>query len=401
MSSPSSVSPSASAPCVSAPSSRASSSARTPVGSRAGYSITPLPVGIDNGSASSLQIGDQGHVIGQGVDTTRGQDPEYFGFVWDPQLGLCDLGWGRWPTSVNEQGLVGGMDMADEDSWQAFLWGSGTGLQDLGVPTDWSTFTLAAVNDAGQFAGTAENGGVDDIEPSEAFVWDPTTGWTGFGRDSGVQDLNGTGQVLVNVGGSDEAESDHDLYLWTPGDPPHDLGSGYYGMLNERGQAVWSTFTLTAGREQTYLWDPVTATREKVAVGHAYGLNDRGQVVGESGTPDRPRAFVWNAQDGLTELGHLPGAEWSTARGINSQGQVVGYSGTGPPGDRGLHGSWFHAFVWDQEAGMRDLGTLGESDNSEAVAINDRGHVVGWSGKSDGTTGTSAVIWAPASESQS
>jgi len=62
----------------------------------------------------------------------------------------------------------------------------------------------------------------------------------------------------------------------------------------------------------------------------AFGINDRGQVVGWSPTLNL-RAVLW--ENGTpTDLGTLPGATSMVAYGINSRGQIVGYSAmsTGP-----------------------------------------------------------------------
>ena len=71
----------------------------------------------------------------------------------------------------------------------------------------------------------------------------------------------------------------------------------------------------------------------------------------------------------MTDLGTLGGTN-SYAIAINDRGQVVGYSGT----DRGMTG---HAFLYSDGA-MTDLGTLGGAVGSWASAINDRGQVVGY-----------------------
>jgi probable HAF family extracellular repeat protein len=107
----------------------------------------------------------------------------------------------------------------------------------------------------------------------------------------------------------------------------------------------------------------------EVGKGEPYGINDAGQVVGQSypAYPDKGnRAFVWSKSSGMTDLGTLPGGSSSVAYDINDAGQVVGKSGSSK-GDR--------AFVWSKSSGMTDLGTLGGS--SVATGINNAGQVVG------------------------
>src|SRR2546428_10525971 len=64
----------------------------------------------------------------------------------------------------------------------------------------------------------------------------------------------------------------------------------------------------------------------------------------------------------------------SGAVAINDRGQVVGTSFTAKVTQTGQHG---HAFVW-QEGKMTDLGTLGRTyGDSSAAALNGRGEVAG------------------------
>jgi probable HAF family extracellular repeat protein len=106
-------------------------------------------------------------------------------------------------------------------------------------------------------------------------------------------------------------------------------------------------------------------------VSEGRSLNDFGQVAGVSGASATERhAFFW--QNGvMLNLGTLGGLN-SEAYDINSLGQVVGLA-------------WLpdtsHAYVWDAVNGMRDLGTLpecGPADcQSAAWAINDFGLIAG------------------------
>jgi probable HAF family extracellular repeat protein len=99
----------------------------------------------------------------------------------------------------------------------------------------------------------------------------------------------------------------------------------------------------------------------------AYGINEGGQVVGESETAaGLTHAFLWEAGTGMQDLGTL-GGSFSRAYSINARGQVVGESATF---------TGIHAFLWEAGTGMRDLLAL-SGPNSAAWGINARGQVVG------------------------
>jgi probable HAF family extracellular repeat protein len=126
--------------------------------------------------------------------------------------------------------------------------------------------------------------------------------------------------------------------------------------------------------------------------GWANTVNDRGQVVGtaENTTPDPScspfqsvRPVIWEKRL-ARDLSTLPGDPDGTANAINNRGQVVGGSG-----------SWCagldHAVLWDNGAVIQ-LPSLGGTMNNEALAINNQGQAVGHSGLS-GDTAVHAVLW--------
>jgi probable HAF family extracellular repeat protein len=84
-----------------------------------------------------------------------------------------------------------------------------------------------------------------------------------------------------------------------------------------------------------------------------------------------------------TDLGDLGGTEWNLAFGINKRGQVVGQSGL--PGNMA-----FHAFLWS-EGMMTDLGTLPGDFVSWAETINNSGQAVGASFDASGNA--RAIVW--------
>jgi probable HAF family extracellular repeat protein len=151
-------------------------------------------------------------------------------------------------------------------------------------------------------------------------------------------------------------------------------------------------------------------------------VNSDGQVAGFSGNAvldpyslfgiaTQTRAFLWDEDHGMQDLGTLGGPD-AVAPYINESGQVAGFSYTsslavdpflwdhgamidlgtlggtfGGPGDLNNRGQvtgtsnlvgdvFFHPFLWTASGSMRDLGTLGGSFGF-GNAINDAGEVVG------------------------
>jgi len=110
-------------------------------------------------------------------------------------------------------------------------------------------------------------------------------------------------------------------------------------------------------------------------VSQGQALSDRGDVVGYARFADyNAHGFFWTEKTGLLDLGAIPPqSNFSVAQAINSHGIVAGYSTYDyPPLLNELAVLWI-------EGRIQDLGTLPGSDISEAMAMNDRGDVVGFS----------------------
>jgi probable HAF family extracellular repeat protein len=135
----------------------------------------------------------------------------------------------------------------------------------------------------------------------------------------------------------------------------------------------------------------------------AYGINNRGQVVGFAEddtsdstciTPSQTRRFeavIWGRSGKLRQLQPIAGDTVGFAFGINDNGQAVGASGlcsdtTLPP----VAPSAPHAVLWEKDGSPRDLGNLGGTFNV-ASSINNRGDVDGAAQLPDGNV--HAFLW--------
>jgi probable HAF family extracellular repeat protein len=154
---------------------------------------------------------------------------------------------------------------------------------------------------------------------------------------------------------------------------------------------------------------PVDSVDEVIFEPHS--INEKGQVAGKLHGRFGRHAALWD-RGKMTDLGTLGGPDRrrggvSEAFGVNNRGEVVGYTDVHlkrpTPTLRHPPFTERHAFVWTRSGGMRDLGvpTIRPSRNfqgsvkgtsdSNASGINDRGDVVG-----GGTTPhflSQALLW--------
>ena len=145
--------------------------------------------------------------------------------------------------------------------------------------------------------------------------------------------------------------------------------------INDSGQVVGDYFSSTSSLHHAFITGPNgIGMTDLGALGGAYyssasGINDSGQVVGtfSMDTMSSHAFFTGPNGIGMTELGGLNFDSTYFGTSINNSGQVLGVIGGGA----------LRAFITGPNGiGMTDLGTLGGL-TTEAYDINDSGQVVG------------------------
>jgi probable HAF family extracellular repeat protein len=128
---------------------------------------------------------------------------------------------------------------------------------------------------------------------------------------------------------------------------------------------------------------------------YAFDINDAGDVVGmadvssDQSTNIFRHAVIWRAgTHAIEDLGTLSGFRDSVAYGVNNLGQIVGQSayGTGP------FSTVPRAFVWDGGQ-MFLLPAVVSNSAAEAHAINDLGQIVGTENQGNGGPAVAAQRW--------
>jgi probable HAF family extracellular repeat protein len=182
-------------------------------------------------------------------------------------------------------------------------------------------------------------------------------------------------------------------FLWQDG-TMQDLGTlggqdaNAFG-LNERGQVIGISYTNSTPNPATKVptLDPFLWTKDKGMIdlgtlggtsGGPNALNNRGQVIGASNLAGDQISdpFLWNDGKLIDLFTNTIGGNPVTANAINDVGEIVGGGA--------FSNRVFDAYLWRNGAAS-DLGTLNGDCFSEAIAINSRGQVVGNSVSCDGS----------------
>lgn len=246
-------------------------------------------------------------------------------------------------------------------------------IEDLGT-LGGSQMSGAAINASGQVAGT----GTDAQGYLRAFS--STNGSTGVmpagNLPASANGIGTSGQVVgaTFVNGNTQAT------LWSDGIAQNIGGLGGPSSsalaINARNQiAGWSMTEDGAGHAVVYSGSGVEDVSLPGSIwSSAYAIDNSGAIAATALTGwGTFSAYTWSPALGYTSLGTLGGAN-SYASGMNDRGQVVGNSSAAS--------GYSHAFLADN-SGLHDLGTLG-GQSSYAYGINNAGAVVGYATLGDG-----------------
>lgn len=346
--------------------------------SRHNYYVFNLgaPSGI---SAAAASINNVGWIAGDNfVSATTEHAELWLGVPVDlGTLGGANSAVG-WPNKNTHGQLVGISETADVDplgeNWSCalanfatithhicygFLWQGGAMKPLLPLPGGLNSYG-ASINNAGQAVGWAEDGVHDStcVSPQvlqfEAVMWQPNGQIAVLPPLAGDVDgaataINSQGEAVGISGICDQAVgrfSAKHAVLWDNGRPTN--------IGNFDGGVAWNTPT---------------------------AINDEGQVVGFANRPNTPSGefnpvgFFWSRWQGIKEISPLGGDANNIAWGMNDRGQVVG--------DSCVDNTFgvCRAFVY-QNGMAADLNSLVQANSSLnlllANDINDSGEITGF-----------------------
>jgi probable HAF family extracellular repeat protein len=216
------------------------------------------------------------------------------------------------------------------------------------------------------------------------------------GGSSAARAINEVGQV---AGYATTYLNAFHVVLWSPANTLQDLGTlggnlGFGYGINDAGQVVGESRPPATLDVLAFRWSPEIPMESLGTLGgnnsYARAINNAGQIVGYSNiNPQDYHAFLWTQETGMQDLQTL-GGKYSTANSVNASGQVVGNSYID------VSTSTAHAFIWTSVTGMRDLGSTLGGANANAMAINNLGQVAGYSSTQSGVN--HAFLWSPSME---
>jgi len=294
---------------------------------------------------------------------------------------LDDLGGSSRGSSINNRGWVAGFSLlTGNQNRHATLWREGSilDLGTLGGPDKNSSVVWPVKNNLGIIAGISQTDEPEVLGENwscSAFFSGPKRfGYTclGFVWESGVKR-----ELLPLPGGHNSfatgADNTGQVVGWAE-NGVHDTTCVAPQVLQFR-PVIWGP-----GTEQIRDLPLISGDTS----GAATAINNRGQIVGISGTCDQAvgrysakHAVLWD-EGSVVDIGNLGVELWNTPMAINQRGDIVGFFGTDPTD---LDGNYLRGFFWSKKEGIREIAPLPLTGHisSQANGINERGQVVGFS----------------------
>jgi probable HAF family extracellular repeat protein len=263
---------------------------------------------------------------------------------------LVDLGTlggpGSYGAAVSDSGYVVGCADLPGGGAHAFIWRGGV-MRDLDAASAGTGSSCAlAVNNLGVAAGRTVT--------QELVIWNASS-TSRIGAAGNVSGINDAGVVVGTYKSGDATRG----FMFTRRGLV-DLGTFWPNAINNRNQA--------AGGSQGVglLWEN-GVTRDIGTLGgttNAFGINDRGVVVGVSSVNGQPTPFIY---DGAMRA--LPGPGYSNAIAVNESGVAIG-SG------EGIHGFVINGDTYQRLDTLPEVAKRGWR-HMDPTGINDHGWIVG------------------------
>jgi hypothetical protein len=312
------------------------------------YSIVDIGRIPDSHVTVPLAMNNDGHVVGWG----QGPGAQVRAVLWTPETGIREFPlppgftWG-YATDISNTGIIVGTAYNGIGANEARAWRWKNGVHQLlpPFPSSCPGMIPTGVNDRGDMVGlTCPDGG----GPANPWFFSTATGLMDL-IPMGISTANdvNNGRVVTGQSIADAA------YVWkAPAGPlrllpplpaPHNDGASGVALNEERQLAGYGIDVLTgvdhtrafrAGRPEGVV--PLVESPGPVRSA-GYGINEQGDVVGNSGTESTPdaTAWLWTEAGGRVNLVDLIDGSGihgiSSGSDINDHGQIVARAITDEP----------------------------------------------------------------------
>lgn len=326
------------------------------------YTVTDLGTLSGGGSSTAYGLNDLGDVVGSCGPDIYSSDTT--GFVWRngvmTSTGRLPKGFYSYANAINSSGVVVGVGDTGNGRPQSWV-STASGLYNFFPNNGGNTYTVG-INDAGAICGNYTKSLSGWVASWKAAIWTPDPKDPRKYRTTDLPVIPGIDPKSTQV---------------------------FTTAFNQAGQVVGSASNDLMG-QHACLWNN-NAAHSIVDLGMfpgdwssvAYGINDFGQIAGESHPAFGTRPVVWNNDAAHTpsELPQLPGDNSGQASRINNLGHVIGSSYHSDPG------TWDNAtlprlVVW-RDGGVFELQSVLDATTgagwtlTSATAINNLGQIVG------------------------